>query len=315
MQGVILAAGKGTRLHPVTASRSKAMMPILGKPIVARIMDGLRHQGVCRFVVVISPDDSDIVAHFTSLSSDVSEVTFVTQAERLGMAHALQQAVPYLDEAFVLTACDNLVPSSHISELIYTHSSNACAQATLSLMRVPQKKISQTGIVALEHGKVTQIVEKPDPDNAPSNISSLPLYVFSPRILDFLPDIVPSRRGEIELQDGIQMLIDQVGGVRGVFVDRRHTLTTAQDLLEINRHYLNECGAICIPESLRGAVKLIPPVQIDEGVTIGGNCQIGPAVYIERGAVVGDNARIRDAIVLSGAAVSTGSDLLGQVVA
>ena len=109
MQGIILAAGRGTRLKPITLTRSKAMVPIVGKPIVERVMDDLVANGVDDLILVISPDDKEIVAHFAHNSEIGASVRFVHQAERLGMAHALQCAAPLIYDDFVLTACDNLV--------------------------------------------------------------------------------------------------------------------------------------------------------------------------------------------------------------
>ncbi|MFQ5858328.1 MAG: sugar phosphate nucleotidyltransferase, partial [Anaerolineae bacterium] len=208
LQGVILAAGKGSRLHPITTRRSKAMLPILGQPIVERVMEGLWDNGVDTFILVVSPDDADIVGYFTQESPLADHVTFVEQRERLGMAHALQQAAPHIQGPFVLSACDNLVPRDHIAELISSHHADPSRQATLSLMHVPPALIGRTGIVALDGGWVTRIVEKPELHQAPSDVASLPLYVFKPRILDYLHDVPLSPRGEYELQDAIQMLID-----------------------------------------------------------------------------------------------------------
>src|SRR5512139_3100314 len=118
MQGVILAAGKGKRLQPITFHRSKAMAPVLGKPIVERVMDELVASGVSDFVVVASPDDEEIVRYFTLQSELRDRVRLVYQAERLGMAHALQCAAPLLSDDFVLCACDNLVPAEQAARLM-----------------------------------------------------------------------------------------------------------------------------------------------------------------------------------------------------
>lgn len=316
MQGVILAAGKGSRLHPITIKRSKAMLPILGQPIVERVMEGLWDNGVEHFILVVSPDDADIVTYFTDESPLRGHVTFVEQSERLGMAHALRQAAPHIQGTFVLSACDNLVSREHIGELIASHRAAPSRQATLSLMRVPPELISRTGIVALRQGRVTRIVEKPAPEEAPSDVASLPLYVFAPDILEYLPHVPLSPRGEYELQDAIQMLIDAGGEVRGVLTDSRLTLTDASDLLAINRHYLlnGDLRPHLAPYTVGPNTQLVTPLRIEPGTTIGADCVIGPRVYIERECTIGSNATIRDAVVLRGAVVPSGSTIVGQVV-
>ena len=316
MQGVILAAGKGSRLHPITTKRSKAMLPILGQPIVERVMEGLWDNGVDSFILVVSPEDADIVSYFADESPLGEHVVFVEQRERMGMAHALQQAACHIRGPFVLSACDNLVSREHVGQLISSHQADPERQATLSLMQVPPHLISRTGIVALRDGQVTQIVEKPAPDEAPSDVASLPLYVFSPRILGHLPEVPLSPRGEYELQDAIQMLIDRGGRVCGILADSRLTLTDADDLLAINRHYLSngDQRPHLAPYTVGPNTQLITPLRIEPGTTIGADCVIGPRAYIERDCTVGSGAIIRDAVVLRGAVVPMGSTIEGQVV-
>ena len=100
------------------------------------------------------------------------------------------------------------------------------------------EKTASTGIVAWHDGRIKRIVEKPQPEEAPSNISSLPLYVFSSKLLPHLANVQASPRGEYELQDAMQMLIDNDGGVTGVLTPSRRQLTNVDDLLALNSHFL-----------------------------------------------------------------------------
>jgi NDP-sugar pyrophosphorylase family protein len=317
MQGVILAAGKGSRLHPITLSRSKAMLPILGKPIVERVMDLLLVNGVDDFVLVVSPEDRDIVHYFRQESAFPAQVRFVYQTERLGMAKALQCAAPLITEDFVLSACDNLVTAADVGRLMAFWQTEPPPDALLTLMPVTRERISSTGIVALDGPWITRIVEKPAPEDAPSNISSLPLYVFSPRILPYLPEVVPSPRGEYELQDAIQMLIHRAGRVGGVMVERRLTLTNAADLLALNCEYLARPGEYPPPESHSAGpdTQWVAPFYIERGAVIGTGCVIGPNVYVERECRIGDGVALRDAVVLRGATIAAGATVVNQVVA
>lgn len=303
MQGVILAAGKGKRLQPVTPARTKAMAPVAGKPIVARVLDLMVQNGVREIILLISPDDGEIAPYFAAHTPPGVTITFVVQHERLGMAHALGLLVPYLHGDFIMSACDNLVPPEHIAALLATHHTRQ-AHATLSLMEIDIAYSASTGIVEWQSGAegvfVRRIVEKPQPADAPSNISSLPLYVFSPRLLDYLPQVQPSARGEYELQDAIQLLIDHSGRVTGVLTDVRWQLTNVQDLLELNRHYLasEPTSAQIQTTALGPGTQIIPPVRIDAGSVIGNGCVIGPHVYLEANCVVADDVQLANAIVL-----------------
>ncbi len=242
MQGVILAAGKGSRLHPLTLARSKAMIPILGKPIVERVLETFVENGVDEVLMVVSQEDSEIRRHFQERCRLPVKITFVVQPERLGMANALSLAAPLIHGPFILSACDNLTPAEHVAELMHVHARESAA-ATLSLMKIDPALVSRTGIVELANGRVRRIVEKPRLEEAPSNISSLPLYVFSERIMEALPEVRP-RRGEYELQDAIQMLIDSTGQGDGrlhrapaAIDERRRSPRAEPALLERGRRY------------------------------------------------------------------------------
>ena len=311
MQAVILAAGRGTRLAPVSHFRSKAMAPVAGKPMVRRIIDLLSANGIEDFLLIVGPDDNAIRQEFASTQPGLN-VQLIEQPERLGMAHALSLATPYLTGDFLLTACDNLVPPEHIAALITAHRTRN-ASATLSLQEVPRERIASTGIVDWQQEKVRRIVEKPHPDEAPSNISSLPLYLFSLKIIPILSQVKPSPRGEYELQDAIQLLIDTVGGVTGVFAPWRRQITNLDDLLLLNRIYLDqEMDQLPPPPS---DAKILPPVWIDSDVQLSAGCTIGPHAAIERGVIVGAGAVVQDAIVLTGSTVAPGARIEHMVLA
>ena len=243
------------------------------------------------------------------------DIEYVEQVERLGMANALSLAAPHIHGPFILSACDNLTPTEHIAGLL-SHHQRQQAEATLSLMEIDPSLVSRTGIVEWRDGLVKGIVEKPTQEEAPSNISSLPLYVFSNRILEYLPQLHKSPRGEYELQDAIQMLIDETDRVTGVFTKHRLQLTNASDLLALNRHYLNQGGDVpqLAPRSVGRHTHLITPLRIEEGTTIGAGCVIGPRVYIERDCKIGNDVLIKDAVILRGSVVREGSQIVGEVV-
>jgi NDP-sugar pyrophosphorylase family protein len=208
-----------------------------------------------------------------------------------------------------------LVPLAHMSELVATHRGQDAA-ATLSLMPIELSQASKTGVVVWEPPFVRRIVEKPKPEEAPSNISSLPLYVFAPAILDLLPLVQPSARSEYELQDAIQGLIERTGRVIGVLTQARKQVTNAADLLAINLHYLDKvAGEPRCGSPLPDDVQLVAPVVIEAGVTIGPGCTIGPRVYIERGAVIGAGARLVNTLVIREAEVAAGEQHCDKVIA
>jgi NDP-sugar pyrophosphorylase family protein len=315
MQGIILAAGWGQRLRPITLNRSKAMAPVVGKPIVERVMEDLVANGVDDFIVVASPDDHEIARYFREESELGASVRFAYQPERLGMANALQCAASLLHGDFVLSACDNLVPANQVGRLLATWQRTPRPNAVLTLMPVTPEQVSRGAVVDMNGPWVTRIIEKPRPEEAISNVYSLPLYCFSSRILDYLPHVPRSPRGEYELQDAIQMLIEQEGRVSGVIVPSRLTLTEPQDLLVINRHYLEHMTPPIhfAPKTLGLNTHLIPPLRIDNDTVIGRNCTIGPHVYVECGCRIGDGVTIRNTVLLRESIVPDGAILEDQV--
>ncbi len=316
MQAVVLAAGRGSRLGSLTLNRSKAMLPVLGKPIVERVMEDLVANGVADFVLVVSPDDRLISRHFRCQSALQAEVRLVYQPQRLGMANALQCAAPLINGDFILAACDNLFPAGHVGRLLAAWQTAPQPNAVLTLMPVEPDRWGSVAIVEMDGPWIARIVEKPPPNKAPSNVSSLPLYCFSPRILDYLSQVPLSPRGEYELQDAIQMLIAYQGCVRGVSVAHRLTLTSPADLLALNRHYLNQSSAepLIAPRRVGDNTQFVIPLRIESGCIVGSDCTIGPNVYLERDCRVGDGVHLQNTVVLSGAVVPDGAAVQDQVI-
>jgi glucose-1-phosphate thymidylyltransferase len=314
VQGVILGAGKGTRLYPLTLTRSKAMAPVAGKPLIGRVADLLVSQGVRELVVVVSATDHELRAYATAERLGVP-VQQAVQEQRLGMAHALGLATPWLQGDFVLSACDNLAPPGHLGEMIALHRAQQAA-ATLSLMPIDIAHSAKTGVVVWEPPFVRRIVEKPQPADAPSNISSLPLYVLSPQILPLLAEVQPSPRGEYELQDALQLLMARTGRVLGVITPSREQVTNAADLLALNLAYLAQTPDLLqLAGTVAVDVRLTPPVVVEAGAEVAAGCDLGPGVYVEAGATLGAGARLAECLVLRGAVVEAGSRIIGQMVA
>jgi len=156
-QAVILAAGKGSRLHPITTNRPKAMLPILGKPIIERVMEALMVNGIDDFILVVGQGDRNIKRYFQRESQIDVNVRFVHQPEHLGMADALRWAAPLIDNDFVLSACDNLIPGEDIGRMLSLWRSNDPINAILTLLPIEYEKISSAGIVSMDGEWITML--------------------------------------------------------------------------------------------------------------------------------------------------------------
>jgi bifunctional UDP-N-acetylglucosamine pyrophosphorylase/glucosamine-1-phosphate N-acetyltransferase len=279
-------------------------------------MEDLQANGIDDFILVVSPDDRHITQYFRRESQIQGDVRFVYQEKRLGMADALRCASPLIQEDFILSACDNLTSSEHVRKMINLWQVEPRPNAILTLIPVEPERLGATGIVTLDGSVVTSIIEKPSPDEAPSNIASLPLYCFTRKFLEYLPQIRISPRGEYELQDVIQMLINQDGQVRGLFVDSRLALTSPADLLKINQHYLTEGNnqPQLQPQKVGANTRLITPLRIEKDTIIGEHCTIGPNVYIERGCQIGNRVHIYNAVLLRETIVPEGREIYDEVI-
>jgi NDP-sugar pyrophosphorylase family protein len=316
MQAVILAAGGGKRLGPVSLKVSKAMAPVVGKPMVERVMENLRSVGIDDFILVVSREDDRIINHFANESMLRANVRFAYQEKRLGTADALRAAADHIKSDFILASCDNLFEPLKLQRLIKFHRSQG-NNATLSLKKVGLEEIDKHAVVEMKNAKVVRIIEKPSPEEAPTNVSSQSLYAFKPLILDYLPEVGLSPRGEYEITDAIGMLIERNDNVRGVYVSSRFHLTTALDLIEINKHYLvqNHEKAKMGEFEMGGGVELIQPVAIGRGTVIKDRCRIGPYVYIDRDCYISSDVKIRDSVMINNSFLGEGSVAINRVVA
>lgn len=305
MQAVVLAAGRGSRLGELSRARSKAMQPVLGVPIIGRILADLTVLGLNDIVVVTAPDDRELQDYLHTIAWKSVSVQQVMQAEPLGMADALQQAASLINQDFLLTACDNRVERSELQGMLDQWKQQPELEALLGLLHIPAARVSQSGIVKLSGKRVERIIEKPTRDAAPSSTASIPFYCLRPAFLSLLNDVQPSVRGERELQEALQKLIDRQSLVEGWFFSQRTVLSRPQDLLAINVRALERhLPAIDVQsEEIALGVQFFPPVRVERDTIIGAGSLIGPNVYLESGARVGEDARLANCLVLRGGIV------------
>lgn len=315
MQGVILAAGKGKRLRPLSNHMSKALAPVLGRPILHWLMaDIIEATPIRDWIIVTSDSNQDIVDYFEktldggkALHPDVS-IRYVYQDKQLGTGHALKCAREEISESFLMAACDSLFPREHIAEIYQAHQERK-ANITLSLKRLTVAQFAETAVVGMdETGEIKSIIEKPKPEDAPSDMGSLPMYLFEPKVLEVLDEIPESPRGEYEIQPAIQMTADRHGGVYGVVTPERHSLSSVRDLLDINLHYFSHRCQRDLGQELQKQftnVTIAPPVIIEADVNIAESAQVGPNVYIGRGSMIGAGAHVSNAYLFPDSVVNS----------
>jgi len=293
------------------------MLPVAGQPMIARVLEMLSHGGVGRFVVVVHPDDAPLI-ELLGGSEWASRVDLAYQVRREGMAAALQCAVPFIqasgDGEFLLAACDNLYPEGHVSALMAYRRFHAL-DAALTFLQVSREQIPTLAVVAMDGQLVTSIVEKPRPEDAPSDLGVPSLYALSNRILRHLPHVPVSSRGEREFPDVLRLAIEAGDRVGGLTVSQRMTLTRPADLLALNIDRLRaDSAAVGIDIAFPEDVVIHHPVRVESGAEIGRGCQLGPDVYVETGGRIGPGARVRRTVILRGAAIPAGASVEDTVV-
>jgi NDP-sugar pyrophosphorylase family protein len=313
---VVLAAGKGTRLGSLRLSHSKAMTPILGVPVIQRVMEAFARNGCRDFVVVASPEDEPLMEWAEGFRKNGCELSVVSQKERKGTAHALLQAAPHVRQDFAVTSCDNLYSDEHISNLVTAHLA-ARPPAVITTADFEPKDLDRCAGVRLTGSMVEEIREKPGRDSPGWDAISKFLFIFRKDLLDCLDAVKASKRGEFELQDAITMFMEMCDEFcRAVKVGRFLHLTSVEDLLEIHRHYLEHHREFIIHHEAKvePGVTMIHPVMVDRGALVKEGCVIGPYVYVGAGAAAMEGSKVEDSVLYSGSKVPAGGVIKGRVV-
>ncbi|MEM2909616.1 MAG: glucose-1-phosphate thymidylyltransferase [Nitrososphaerota archaeon] len=299
MKGLLLAGGHGTRLRPLTFTGNKHLLPIANKPILFYGLENLAKVGIKEVGIILGPIKEGIVEAVGDGSKFGLKVTYIHQPEPLGIAHAILISEDFLhDENFVVYLGDNLLKQGIKSfvELFEKNQSDGVIGVT------PTKEPQRFGVVEMGNGKVVRLVEKPKQPR--SNLALVGVYVFNASIFEACRRIKPSWRGELEITDAIQTLIDMKKRVDVNFVEGWWKDTgKPEDLLEANQLVLQELEPYT-KGSLEDGVVITGNVVIEEGtvvhknstirgpVIVGRNCEIGPNVYIGPYTSIGDGTRI-----------------------
>jgi glucose-1-phosphate thymidylyltransferase len=215
MQAVILAAGKGTRLRPLTDDKPKVMVEVDGKPLIEDVFDNLIDVGIDEFVVVVGYKKEKIIEHYGDEYRGVP-ITYTHQREQLGLAHALLQAEPHVDDDFVLMLGDNVF-RANLGDVIRRQQEDR-ADAAFLVEEVPMEEASRYGVCDTnEYGEIIELVEKPD--DPPSNLVMTGFYSFTPAVFEACHLVQPSDRGEYELPDAVDLLIQSGRTIDAIRMD------------------------------------------------------------------------------------------------
>ncbi|MFQ5897176.1 MAG: glucose-1-phosphate thymidylyltransferase [Candidatus Methylomirabilia bacterium] len=279
MKGLILSGGRGTRLRPITYTSAKQLVPVANKPILFYGIEALAASGITEVGIVVGDTKREIMEAVGDGSRFGIAVTYLEQEAPLGLAHAVLISEHFLGrEPFLMYLGDNLVRESLASLVRRFEEEKPNAQILLARVPNPQ----QFGVAELQDGKVVRLVEKPS--RPPSDLALVGVYMFDQHVFDAVKAIRPSWRGELEITDAIQWLIDTGLSVRPYVIDGWWKDTgKLEDILEANRIILDTIQTRVEGEVV--ASELHGKVIVEAGARVVGSVIRGPAI-IGAGAVI-----------------------------
>lgn len=317
MKAIILSGGKGTRLRPLTYTGAKQLVPVANKPILWYGIEDLVSAGIVDIGIIISPETgAEVQAKTGNGERFGANISYILQEQPAGLAHAVKVAQPFLgDSPFVMYLGDNLVQT----DLNIFLDEFKTKRLDALILLCPVSNPSAFGVAKVdEKGRVLQLIEKPKVP--PSNLALVGIYLFNTSVHEAIANIQPSARGELEITDAIQQLIDhskkvEAQQIQGWWLDTGKK----DDLLEANRVILDTCLVAANYGDVDEQSQVIGRVEIGENtkvinstirgpVVVGKNCHIencfvGPYSSIADDATL-INADLEHSVLLQGAKVT-----------
>ena len=313
LKGLILSGGKGTRLRPITHTSAKQLVPVANRPVLFYGIQAMADAGIDEVGIIIAPETGDEIRAVTGDGSQFGvRITYIVQDEPAGLAHAVLTAEPFLgDSPFVMYLGDNLLQGG-IEDLVQAFNEQR-PDALILLTEVPDPE--NYGVAELRDGNVVRLVEKPDEPR--TNLALVGVYMFTASVHAAARAISPSARGELEITDAIQHLVDSgqrvdphivrgwwkdTGRLEDMLAANRLVLDTISTRVEgelvdsqVDGRVIVEAGARLERSSVRG------PAIIGAGAQLT-DAYIGPYTAIGENCVI-DGAEVEHSILLGGSEV------------
>jgi len=343
MKGVLLSGGTGSRLRPITHTGPKQLVPVANKPVLEYAIEDFKQAGITEIGIILGHKGRDEIQELLGDGSEYGvEITYIVQGNPLGLAHAAGCARDFVgDDDFVMYLGDNILKSG-ITDLVESfEAGNYGAGIALQEVDNPQA----FGIADVDDaGNVTELIEKPD--EPPTNLALIGMYVFSPAVFDAIDDLEPSWRGELEITDAIQSLLDTGHEIDSHVVEGWWKDTgKPEDILEANRLVLEDRaleiqgtvesdatveGRVELDKTstikdeavVRGPVSIAEDTVIEAGSYVGPYTSIGPnstleGVHVENSVIIGDSeittsGKIVDSLLGRGTNIGSGDSLLPE---
>jgi glucose-1-phosphate thymidylyltransferase len=313
LKGLILSGGKGTRLRPITHTSAKQLVPVANRPVLFYGIKAMADAGIEEVGIIIAPETGDEIRAAAGDGEQFGvRLSYIVQSEPAGLAHAVLTAEPFLgDSPFVMYLGDNLLQGG-IEDLVKAFSDH---QPDALILLTPVTDPEHYGVAELSDGQVVRLVEKPPEPK--TNLALVGVYMFTAAVHDAARAIVPSARGELEITDAIQRLVDdglrvEPHIVKGWWKDTGRL----EDMLAANRLVLetieHRVDGELIDAQIDGRVIIEPGARLQRSAVRGPaiigagaqltDCYIGPYTAVGENCVI-ENAEIEHSILLAGSSV------------
>jgi bifunctional UDP-N-acetylglucosamine pyrophosphorylase/glucosamine-1-phosphate N-acetyltransferase len=327
MKALILAAGEGTRLRPLTSNIPKPLLLVAGRPFLSHVLDALSSQGIKDVSILVGWKANKIKEHYGDGSSMGLRITYLEQKERMGTAHAIGMAESVMDEPFVCVNGDVVLFEPDLKGVLDRFEETQCT--VMGAVQVPDPQ--RFGVIEERDGMLLKIHEKPEVP--PTDLINAGLFVFTPEIFGGIRNTGISKRGEYEITDTLNVLAEKgrvaVQPLREKWID----VGMPWDLLRANEMIMSRLvrridGTVEEGATVKGAVVVEAgalvrsgsyiegPAYISSGCDIGPNCYIRPSTCLGPRVRVGASVEVKNSIVMSGSHIPhhnyVGDSLIGE---
>lgn len=311
MKAVVLAAGKGERMQPLTNTRSKMLLPIAGRPVLEYVLSSLRGTDIRDVTLVVGHRKEEIKTRFGDGDELGLRLSYVEQPEQKGTAHAI--SFTDMSEAFVVLNGDVYCDTESLVGTIKKHETEN-AVATVGTYRV--KSAASYGVVRVKDGRIAEIVEKPGKTS--DQLINAGIYVFEPEIYDAIKDTPYSKRREKEITTSIENLVKEGKNILANELGSWVHVGRPWDLLAANERALKHQTPV-VKGEIEPNSQIPADVTIGEGTRvksgtyiegpayIGKNCEVGPNCYIRPFTSIGNNVHVGNAVEIKNSIILDGT--------
>jgi UDP-N-acetylglucosamine diphosphorylase/glucosamine-1-phosphate N-acetyltransferase len=311
MKALVLAAGEGTRLRPLTSNIPKPLLPVAGKPFLSHVFSALQSAGVSEIALLVGWKANRIKEYYGNGSEQGLKITYLEQRERLGTANAIGQAEGSIDEPFFVVNGDVVISDTDVKAMRAMF--ERTGRTVMGAVTVDDP--SQFGVIEEKDGRLVRIIEKPK--NPPSDLINAGIFVFTPEIFELIRKTPRSIRGEFEITDTIttlakheEVLIHRMM-TEWIDVGRPWDLLTANDIFmsrligrcegEVEENVVMT-GEVVVEKGakVRSGSYIAGPVYIAKGCDIGPNCYVRPGSCFGPNVHIGASVEVKNSIVMAG---------------